>query len=448
EVFTQVITVQDNSAPTWSTAATSLNQTVECSDAEALATAQGFFPTASDNCDSDVTNIIKTAGQFVASEECPNSGTYTNTWTVTDACNNTSAVFTQVITVQDTTAPTWSTAEASLNQTVECSDAEALATAQGLFPTASDNCDSDVTNIIKTAGQFIASEECPNSGTYTNTWTVTDACNNTSAVFTQVITVQDNSAPTWSTAVASLNQTVECSDAEALATAQGLFPTASDNCDNDVTNIVKNAGQFIASEGCSNAGTYTNTWTVTDACNNTSAVFTQVITVQDTTAPTWSTAEASLNQTVECSDAEALATAQGLFPTASDNCDSDVTNIVKNAGQFVASEECPNSGTYTNTWTVTDACNNTSAVFTQVITVQDTTAPTWSTAAASLNQTVECSDAEALATAQGLFPTASDNCDSDVTNIIKTAGQFVASEECPNAGTYTNTWTVTDACNN
>ncbi|MGL2967633.1 HYR-like domain-containing protein, partial [Flavobacterium sp. XGLA_31] len=113
---------------------------------------------------------------------------------------------------------------------------------------------------------------------------------NTSAVFTQVITVQDTTAPTWSTAAGTLDATVECSDAAALATAQAAFPIASDLCDADVTNIVKTSGEFVANEGCANAGTYTNTWTVADACGNTSAVFTQVITVQDTTAPTWTTA--------------------------------------------------------------------------------------------------------------------------------------------------------------
>jgi hypothetical protein len=30
EVFTQIITIQDTTAPTWSTAATALNTTVEC----------------------------------------------------------------------------------------------------------------------------------------------------------------------------------------------------------------------------------------------------------------------------------------------------------------------------------------------------------------------------------------------------------------------------------
>ena len=447
-VFTQVITIQDSTAPTWSTAATSLNATIECSDATAIAAAQALFPSATDNCDSDVTNIIKNVGQFVASEECPNAGSYTNTWTITDACGNTSSVFTQVITIQDTTAPTWSTTAASLNATIECSNATAIAAAQAQFPVAADNCDSDVTNIIKTAGQFAASEECPNAGTYTNTWTVTDACGNTSSVFTQVITIQDTTSPTWSTNATSLNATIECSDATAIAAAQAQFPIATDNCDSDVINIVKNAGQFVASEECSNAGTYTNTWTVTDACGNTSEAFTQVITIQDTTAPTWSTTAASLNATIECSNATAIAAAQAQFPSATDNCDSDVTNIIKTAGQFVASEECPNAGTYTNTWTVTDACNNTSELFTQVITIQDTTSPTWTTAAASLNATIECSDIKAIVAAQALLPSATDNCDSDVTNIVKNAGQFLASEECSNAGTYTNTWTVTDACGN
>ncbi|MCF6133484.1 beta strand repeat-containing protein, partial [Flavobacterium wongokense] len=404
DTATVTISIQDNTAPTWTTAAGALNATVECSNAAALAAAQAQFPVASDACDTDVTNIVKVAGQFVASAGCANAGSYTNTWTVTDACGNVSATFTQVITVQDTTAPTWTTAAGSLNATVECSDAAAIAAAQAQFPVASDLCDSDVTNIVKVAGQFVASAGCANAGSYTNTWTVTDACGNVSATFTQVINVQDTTAPTWTTAAGSLNATVECSDAAALAAAQAQFPVAADACDTDVTNIVKVSGQFVASANCANAGSYTNTWTVTDACGNVSATFTQVITVQDTTAPTWTTTAGSLNATVECSDAAAIAAAQAQFPIASDLCDADVTNIVKVAGQFVASANCANAGSYTNTWTVTDACGNVSATFTQVINVQDTTAPTWTTTAGSLNATVECSDAAALAAAQAQFP--------------------------------------------
>ena len=91
--------------------------------------------------------------------------------------------------------------------------------------------------------------------------------------------------------------------------------------------IVKTTGDFTAGTGCSQEGTYTNTWTVTDDCGNPSAVFTQVITVQDNTAPTWSTSADALNRTVECSDTPALAQAEALYPSATDNCDLDVSDI-------------------------------------------------------------------------------------------------------------------------
>ncbi|MEL1253453.1 gliding motility-associated C-terminal domain-containing protein [Flavobacterium sp. DGU38] len=448
DTFTQVITIEDTTAPTWATEMNSLNMTLQCSDTAGLALAQALFPTASDLCDADVSNIVKVSGQFMASEGCGNSGTYTNTWTVKDDCGNTSDTFTQVITIEDTTAPTWATETGSLNMTLQCSDTAGLALAQALFPTASDLCDNDVSNIVKVSGQFMASEGCGNSGTYTNTWTVKDDCGNTSDTFTQVITIEDTTAPTWATEMASLNMTLQCSDTAGLALAQAMFPTASDLCDNDISNIVKVSGQFMASEGCGNAGTYTNTWTVKDDCGNTSDTFTQVITIEDTTAPTWATETGSLNMTLQCSDTAGLALAQALFPTASDLCDADVSNIVKVSGQFMASEGCGNSGSYTNTWTVKDDCGNTSDTFTQVITIEDTTAPTWATEINSLNMTLQCSDTAGLALAQALFPTASDLCDADVSNIVKISGQFMASEGCSNAGTYTNTWTVKDDCGN
>jgi len=263
-----------------------LNQTLQCSDAAGITAAQGLFPVATDNCDPNVTNIVKTSGSFVASS-CPNAGTYTNTWTVTDACGNTSNVYTQIITIIDNTAPTWTTLAGALNQTLQCSNAAGIAAAQALFPIASDNCDANVTNIVKTAGAFVAGS-CPEAGTYTNTWKVTDDCGNTSATYTQVITIIDNIAPTWTTAPNSLNQTLQCSNSSGIALAQGMFPVATDNCDASVTNIVKVPGAFVAGS-CPEAGTYTNTWTVTDNCGNTSAVYTQIISIIDDTAPTWTT---------------------------------------------------------------------------------------------------------------------------------------------------------------
>ncbi|MCP2029130.1 gliding motility-associated-like protein, partial [Flavobacterium sp. HSC-32F16] len=295
-------------------------------------------------------------------------GTYTNTWTVKDDCGNTSDTFTQVITIQDTTSPTWSTQTGSLNQTIECSNQEALTSAQALFPTASDSCDADVANITKVSGQFMASQDCGNAGTYTNTWTVKDDCGNTSDTFTQVITIQDTTSPTWSTQTGSLNQTIECSNQEALTSAQALFPTASDSCDADVANITKVSGQFVASQSCGNAGTYTNTWTVQDDCGNTSDTFTQVITIQDTTSPAFS-GDLPGDITVSCDAVPEPANLE-----ATDNCNGDLP-IVFTETKSDIQNECGSNYTLTRTWKTSD-CSANIVSHTQIITVRDTTAPT------------------------------------------------------------------------
>ena len=113
-----------------------------------------------------------------------------------------------------------------------------------------------------------------------------------------------------------------------------------------------------------------------------------MITIVDTTAPVWVTAPSALDTTLECSDAAGIAAAQAMVPVASDNCDTDVSNIIKIEGVFVPGTSCAQAGSYTNTWTVTDDCGNVSAVYTQVITIVDTTAPVWVTAPLALDTTL------------------------------------------------------------
>ncbi|KFF01535.1 PKD-like domain-containing protein, partial [Flavobacterium hydatis] len=125
---TKIINVQDSTAPIWTTAPTALNVTLQCSDTAGLTAAQANAPVATDNCGGTVT-YTKVSGAFVAGT-CANSGTYTNTWKATDVCTNESTVFTQTITIQDTTAPTWTTAPASLDVTLQCSDTAGLTAAQ------------------------------------------------------------------------------------------------------------------------------------------------------------------------------------------------------------------------------------------------------------------------------------------------------------------------------
>jgi hypothetical protein len=194
--------------------------------------------------------------------------------------------------------------------------------------TATDNCQNFVH--IGYNDLPLMGGSCPQNRIIIRTWTATDSCGNTTTC-NQPITVRDSTPPMWTTVAGSLDSILECSDAAGLAAAQALFPVASDNCDNDVTNIVKVSGPFVAGTLCAQAGTYTNTWTVSDTCGNTSSIFTQVITIVDTKAPTWTTAALALDVTLECSDVAGIAAAQAQFPVAVDSCDNDVTNLVKNS---------------------------------------------------------------------------------------------------------------------
>ena len=259
---------------------------------------------------------------------------------------------------------------------------------------------------------------CPR--TIVRTYRVTDDCGGFIDV-THTITVEDTQVPT-ATVAGALDVTLECSDAAGLAAAQLLAPSATDNCGLDLSTLTEVSGGLVGI--CPEEGTYTNTWTIEDDCGNVSAVYTQVITIEDTEVPTWTTVAGALDVTLECSDAAGITAAQAAFPVAADNCDADVTNIVEVAGAFVAGA-CPEEGTYTNTWTVTDCAGNVSAVYTQVITIEDTEVPTWTTVAGALDASFECSDVSGLAAAQALSPIAADNCDADVTNIVEVVGALV-----------------------
>src|SRR5207237_1034000 len=103
-------------------------------------------------------------------------------------------------------------------------------------------------------------------------------------------------------------------------------------------------------------------------------------TVEDTTAPVVSTPAGSLNHTLQCSDGGGITAALAQAPAASDNCTAAPTmHLVSDT--TVADATCANAYVRTRTWNFDDGCGNTSANFTQVITVEDTTAPVVSTPA-------------------------------------------------------------------
>ncbi|MBR9845703.1 MAG: hypothetical protein GYB35_06125, partial [Algicola sp.] len=89
------------------------------------------------------------------------------------------------------------------------------------------------------------------------------------------------------------------------------------------------------------------------------------ITVNQPAEAIWATPLSDLDRTVDCNDTNALNEAQALEPET-DKCNFTYT---KNSGSFVEDSNNPSTGTYTNTWTFTDACGRTSSEYVQVITV-------------------------------------------------------------------------------
>src|SRR6185436_5526432 len=290
---TQTITVNDNTAPVL--AGCPDKTTVECNAVPAPAN-----PTATDNCAGAVTITFGQTSTQTSNGTCTDQNyTLTRTWTATDVCNNSSSC-TQVIIVHDTTAPVLSGCPA--NTTVQCNAVPAPAS-----PTATDNCDSTPTICFSQTSTQTSNGACTDQNyTITRTWTATDNCGNSSSC-SQVITVQDTTAPVLAGCPA--DTTVECSAVPAPAS-----PTATDNCDTTPTITFSQTSTQTSTGACSDQNyTITRVWTATDNCGNSSSC-TQVITVHDTTAPVFAGCPA--DTTVECSAVPAPSS-----PTATDNCD-------------------------------------------------------------------------------------------------------------------------------
>jgi hypothetical protein len=309
------------------------------------------------------------------------------------------------------------------NTTVQCDAIPAPAQ-----PTATDNCDP--------APQISFSEvrtdgNCADSYTLTRTWTATDRCGNSSSA-TQVITVQDTQAPMLMGVPADV--TVECNALPPVAQ-----PTAMDNCD-PVPVITY---QQVRTNGdCAYNYTLTRTWTATDRCGNSSAQ-SQVITVQDTQAPTITCPPARI---VSCDPNTEDPTA-GLVltpalmgtPTAVDNCDAAPSFTY---ADLTSPGVCEQQFMVQRTWTASDLCGNTSTCI-QIISVMDNQPPTGAcppglTGLSSLSEVPQPNPAAVAANY-------TDNCSSSVTASLSST----TTTGNPCAGyTVTYHYVISDGCGN
>ena len=124
--------------------------------------------------------------------------------------------------------------------------------------------------------------------TITRTYTITDICLNVSAALTQTITIDDNTAPTFTGTLAAITlKIVTSTGLPAALDIAGLIAagaTISDAC----TPLDQLTVQFSDAAPTGTCPiTITRTYTITDICLNVSAALTQTITIDDNTAPTF-----------------------------------------------------------------------------------------------------------------------------------------------------------------
>ena len=329
-------------------------------------------------------------------------GTYTITYTATDPSGN-SATATRIVLVQDTTPPTVS-CPADMNA---LADANCLAAVPNVLTglIVSDNCDTEVTLVQNPPAGTLVS-----LGAHTITVTATDDSGN-AATCTLSFTVTDRTPP-----MVALNGSSPM-QVEFGSSFTDPGATAADDCAGPLP--VTTTGLPV---NVNSLGSYTITYTATDASENTAST-TRTVNVVDTTAPVI-TLNGETTMIVEC---------HGTFTdpgaTAADACAG--TRDVTTSGTVNANLP----STYTITYTATDPSGNSSSA-TRTVLVQDTTPPVL-TLNGSAELTLECH-------AQFVDPgaTAVDLCAGNLTVTV------TGSVDTGAPGDYTLTYSASDPAGN
>ncbi len=295
--------------------------------------------------------------------------------------------------------------------------------------TAVDNCSPQVG--AKFLSETRVDQTCINRFTLVRTFKATDDAGNTSTC-AQIITVNDNEAPYFLNPPPTSPLNVSCpSNVPPVYTLTGR-----DNCtpDDELLDIDADFKEVKTEGSCANKYTLTRTWTLSDACGNT-AVQTQVINVNDTEAPAFSSKPVSLisvNCASEIPDAPSL--------SAQDNCYDPSSPVMVTLQEVISEQQCVNKFKLTRTWTATDACANTSTV-SQIIIVNDSQPPVFEGSPPTSSIIVSCTkDIPEIP-----IQSATDNCGVTPTIIYS---EVKTNVQCVNRYALTRKWVASDACGN
>jgi hypothetical protein len=283
---------------------------------------------ATDDC-----AITSVTYQDAASGTCPI--VVTRTWTVSDAAGNT-ANCTQTINITPTQA---SFTSPPGNITVACWGVPAVS---GLGYTNGLSGDCLISGSV-TSTQSAQDPAGVCGGTITETWTFTDVCGRT-ITHSRTITVE----PAEQAAFLSLPgfMSIPCSAAPPTGTSLPYSNAQGPSCA-----IIGSVTGVISGSHTACGGSYTETWTFTDACDRT---ISHIRVISVTAAPAASFTSLPGNISIPCDAAPPTGTSLSYTNGQSNACDisGSVTGVI--TGSHTA---C--GGSYTETWTFTDACNRT-----------------------------------------------------------------------------------------
>ena len=325
------------------------------------------------------------------------------TWLASDACGNTATAQTMITRI-DNAAPIMTQFPEDVN--VDCSSIPSVLSAGIEYI---DNC----TDVQVSFTEVTKGGDCTFDFIIERTWTLTDACGNSSQWLWRIHVV-DEAPPVFNALPTDLALTCQ----QVIPAAANL--TATDNC-SGLLDI-----QFSETDevnGCERL--ITRTWVATDVCGN-SASHTQHITIIDADAPLFTYIPDNYN--IACGGT----TQPGDQATAIDLC-SDVVISYSDEPIFGG---CP--GGYIRHWFAQDACGN-MATADQIVSAEDSTAPEFVNFPADL--TAECDQVPAFDNALVSYV---DNC----AELSLFQFEMITPGFCPTSYTIERTWVVQDACGN
>ena len=366
ETRTMSVSGSDQTAPvlsgSWPANITNQNNCLANRDISGLLSDAQAAAKYTDACGGTVTATHEDA---VTGNNC--SWTVTRTYTIKDACNN-STTKTMSVSGGDKTAPalsgTWPSNITNQNNCLANRDISGLLSDAQAAAKYTDACGGTVTATHEDA---VTGNNC--GWTVTRTYTIKDACNN-STTKTMSVSGSDQSAPvlsgSWPSNITGQNNCYANRDISELlsdAAAKALYTDCS--------------GLTVTHEDAntptSNCGwTVTRTYTITDGCSH-STTATMSVSGSDQTAPalsgTWPSNITGQNNCLADRDISALLSDAAAAAKYEDACGGTVTATHEDA---ITGDNC--GWTVTRTYTIKDACNNTTTA-TQSVSGSDQTAP-------------------------------------------------------------------------